>query len=552
MLQAASKETELSRQILEGEGHEASAREDLSQELERLREMKEVYEGEAARHDVLVGALARLAELVSHAECPLCGREFRSADQAKQVITEHIQALPALLKNAARRLEETKGKVRIAQARLEGMTKQLRDLKSGFEQSRSTKEAAVMVVQKFVEQCSALGVMIDQKDTPSWHQMLQRSADECGVDSLRAEVATLRERVAKLSRDAEVQQGKTDELRDLIGQLEKEGTRLTREREECAAEMRQRGFDPTSLPDDEHVTAELLRSETDLAQREAAVTAKKLELGALDNTIQGLRNRLRESDEAIAGKNNERQQYETACNRFVTACRSACVDPEAPSESIRTALKKATDLKNALGVLDGNRQVLQGVVGLKRLKKQIDVLSEQEASARQELATNQRENTRMGEWVSHLEVLEREVTKGQIGLVSSHLQRLEPTIQRLYHRLNPHPIFGRVRLRIDELQRQLDIEMEPLIAQTLLGDVAVSPSAFFSEAQMNALAISVFLAGALRQRWSGFRTILIDDPIQQMDEMNVCAFLDLVRGLSGQRQFIIFTCSRDFYLLALE
>lgn len=85
-----------------------------------------------------------------------------------------------------------------------------------------------------------------------------------------------------------------------------------------------------------------------------------------------------------------------------------------------------------------------------------------------------------------------------------------------------------------------------------LGGIAVSPSAFFSDAQMNSLAITVFLAGALRQRWSAFNTILIDDPIQQMDEMNVCAFLDLIRGLSTQRQFIVFTCSRDFYLLALD
>ena len=37
-----------------------------------------------------------------------------------------------------------------------------------------------------------------------------------------------------------------------------------------------------------------------------------------------------------------------------------------------------------------------------------------------------------------------------------------------------------------------------------------------------------------------------------MDEMNVCAFLDLIRGLSSERQFIIFTCSREFYLLALD
>ena len=105
---------------------------------------------------------------------------------------------------------------------------------------------------------------------------------------------------------------------------------------------------------------------------------------------------------------------------------------------------------------------------------------------------------------------------------------------------------------MNDKTRELDVEAEASVASERLGDIAVSPSAFFSDAQMNSLAITAFLAGALRQRWSGFNTILINDPVQQMDEMNVCAFLDLIRGLSRQQQFIIFTCSREFYLLALD
>jgi energy-coupling factor transporter ATP-binding protein EcfA2 len=139
-----------------------------------------------------------------------------------------------------------------------------------------------------------------------------------------------------------------------------------------------------------------------------------------------------------------------------------------------------------------------------------------------------------------------------VDVVGSHLERLEPTTQRLYHRLNPHPIFGNVGIRVNDKTHELDVEAKVSMTLERLNGVAVSPSEFFSDAQMNSLAITVFLAGALRQRWSRFKTILIDDPVQQMDEMNVSAFLDLIRGLSGQRQFIIFTCSRDFYLLALE
>ena len=130
--------------------------------------------------------------------------------------------------------------------------------------------------------------------------------------------------------------------------------------------------------------------------------------------------------------------------------------------------------------------------------------------------------------------------------------QLEPTTQQLYYRLNPHPIFGKVRIKVNEKTRELGVEAEASVEHKKLHDIMVPPSAFFSDAQMNSLAITVFLAGALRQRRSGFQTILIDDPVQQMDEVNVCAFLDLIRGLSGQHQFIILTCSRDFYLLALD
>jgi exonuclease SbcC len=57
----------------------------------------------------------------------------------------------------------------------------------------------------------------------------------------------------------------------------------------------------------------------------------------------------------------------------------------------------------------------------------------------------------------------------------------------------------------------------------------------------------------LHQKWSGFNTIIIDDPVQNMDDFNVYAFLDLIRGLimNGRHQFILTTCNRDLYKLML-
>jgi energy-coupling factor transporter ATP-binding protein EcfA2 len=210
------------------------------------------------------------------------------------------------------------------------------------------------------------------------------------------------------------------------------------------------------------------------------------------------------------------------------------------------------DINQSLSGLEEKRQILQQIASLSRLKKEMEGLTQGKSDAQRQAEKSSREESLLREWVSRVESLEADVVNRQVDVVGTHLIRLEPTTQRLYHRLNAHPIFGKVRIQIDEKTRELNVEAEASAARELLGDIAVSPSEFFSDAQMNSLAITVFLAGALRQRWSGFNTIIIDDPVQQMDEMNVCAFLDLIRGLSSQRQFIIFTCSKDFYLLAMD
>jgi energy-coupling factor transporter ATP-binding protein EcfA2 len=112
-------------------------------------------------------------------------------------------------------------------------------------------------------------------------------------------------------------------------------------------------------------------------------------------------------------------------------------------------------------------------------------------------------------------------------------------------------VFGSVQIVVDEGSHELDVRAMTTASRNEQ-QIVVSPALFFSDAQLNVLAISMFLAGGLRQRWSRLQTLIIDDPIQQLDEMNVCAFLDLIRGLAEDRQFIVFTCSRDFYLLALD
>jgi len=62
----------------------------------------------------------------------------------------------------------------------------------------------------------------------------------------------------------------------------------------------------------------------------------------------------------------------------------------------------------------------------------------------------------------------------------------------------------------------------------------------------------MFLSMALRQNWLNLDTVLLDDPIQNLDDINVLSLIDLIRGLldlKTGKQVIISTHDERFYNL---
>lgn len=548
----ADRERELDSRISELTRQANTAREEVNSARSRMAELQRAYDSEAARHDVLSSFLAKLAEMVHSAECPLCGRGFATAQEAKDSIREHLSAIPVQLKDLARRVDEVKKDIETKQAHADSVAAGIRALEAETEKVRSGKAEATKGVRAFLADCGALAITVSEDDASSWGNALGQASNECDVGSLRSEAASLRDAIKSLTSRVAEQRNVTGAIRQRLLHEEKQRDRLMTEAQGLEADLVRRGIDPGSIPVRDRLHAELSKEEEEARESAELVGQGEVELRGIESSIAGLRESLKRVDEDVASKEFQLQQYETTRSRFIAACRAVGVDPENATESFAVVKQSTSELNKKISRLEEKRQVLQQVASLGRLKLEVDRLERAEGDLKRQAEASGREEARLREWVSRVEGLEAEVVKRQVDAVGTHLQRLEPTTQGLYHRLNPHPIFGKVRIRVDEKTRELDVEAEASVAHKRLGGIAVSPSAFFSDAQMNALAITVFLAGALRQRWSAFNTVLIDDPVQQMDEMNVCAFLDLIRGLSTQRQFIVFTCSRDFYLLALD
>ena len=550
--QLGNKERQSDSRIGELKRQESSVRDEVNAARARLDDLQRAYKSEAARHDELSSFLAKLGEMVHSAECPLCGRGFATAEEAKDSIQKHLSAVPLQLKDLAHHLDEAKKDAETKQAQVNSLVAGIRTLETEIDQVRSAKAMATKAVQDFLAECAALAIVVSAEDPVSWQSVLEQARKDCKVTPLRSEATKLRDAISELASHLVKQQNVVDGLRRKLGHSEKERTELISTIQGLEAEMVQRCFKPSSLREGDRLAAELSKTQDETRKYSELVAKRETELGSIESAIARLRKSLKKADEDVASKDTQLRQYETTCNRFVVACREIGIDPENPKESILATKRKALDLNESLSSLEQKRQILQQIAGLDRLKLEISSLTQAKNDVKRRTEVRLLEESRLGDWVSHFEGLGAEVVKQQVDVVGSHLEHLEPTTQRLYRRLNPHPIFGKVRVRVNEKTRELNVEAETSVAREQLGDIVVSPPAFFSDAQLNSLAITVFLAGALRQRWSGFNTILIDDPVQQMDEMNVCAFLDLIRGLSSQRQFIVFTCSREFYLLALD
>jgi len=135
-----------------------------------------------------------------------------------------------------------------------------------------------------------------------------------------------------------------------------------------------------------------------------------------------------------------------------------------------------------------------------------------------------------------LERLVADAKESEIDIVDAAIKRQLPTLKAVYRRLNPHPLFDSLDVRVKPLNQRGEVYY-----RAAQGDTSGNASMLFSSAQMNAVAVSVFLALNLLRATDGFSWILLDDPIQNMDDYNVLGFVDLLRAVRGARQLVVST-----------
>jgi len=157
------------------------------------------------------------------------------------------------------------------------------------------------------------------------------------------------------------------------------------------------------------------------------------------------------------------------------------------------------------------------------------------------------------EMVAALKDAEQTVPDAINGLNERVMDQMFDTMRSIFVRINSHPIFTDIDYDTGKKFKSNRLFLKVMTREnTSLGHQEANPSYIFSAAQVNATAISFFLAMALTQTWSPLSIVAMDDPVQSMDDMNVAALIDLIRNLADSRlqnhkQFIISTHDSTFY-----
>lgn len=130
------------------------------------------------------------------------------------------------------------------------------------------------------------------------------------------------------------------------------------------------------------------------------------------------------------------------------------------------------------------------------------------------------------------------------AVVSKRLEQLNPLLQTVYSRIDPHPAFRAVSFLSEMVRGRgcLYTVVQDPVSQVESDD----PRTVLSSSQMNALAVSVFLSLNLGMARPPLASLVLDDPLQSLDDINLLGLIDLLRRTKDQRQLCLSTHDSRF------
>jgi exonuclease SbcC len=171
------------------------------------------------------------------------------------------------------------------------------------------------------------------------------------------------------------------------------------------------------------------------------------------------------------------------------------------------------------------------------LKTQIAVSERENAAMKGEL------DSRNATWRLATDILDA-LRTSEDDVVQLQLEEINPLLQRIYSRIDPNPVFRTVSLVSTFIKGRG--HLNPQIKDSITDASSTSPEQVLSSSQVNALGLSLFVSLNFGLPKLPLNALLMDDPLQSLDEISLLGVADLLRRAKLARQLIVSTHDERF------
>ena len=186
-------------------------------------------------------------------------------------------------------------------------------------------------------------------------------------------------------------------------------------------------------------------------------------------------------------------------------------DPDGLERAVSPERDRLIDLERALLVLEAS----QAVSRMSTIESNISALRAEIEKLAQAVSQSQNAVTAARE-------IERSVRRVSAEIIDERLAQISPLLNELYQRLRPHADWRTIDYSIrGDVRRFLSLKV---------GD-GLNPQFVFSSGQRRAAGLAFLLSVHLARAWTPLRSLLLDDPVQHIDDFRALHLVEVLAAL---------------------
>lgn len=355
---------------------------------------------------------------------------------------------------------------------------------------------------------------------------LQKEIDQ--RESAKLLLQTQKE-LEELSKEKETFESALPKLRKLKGKLEKARSRINEENEK----LKEKGLQPT---EDliSYIDSELKEIKTKISNLDGQIRQLKAEATEIDLRAHDLKRKIEKLSSAEKKIQKMFDTTETG-EKLVEIVNERIGELERQSKTLDGMTEELKGTKNML-------ETYEKILTFLKEKDRVDTLEQGMPILQQRLKGLQAKYAKMKELEAGLTDIYQATSTAREEMVKKALSDLQSTIKSYYSKILCHPYYLNLQL-IPEKERGKAIYRIRAWDKDFKQGTYVQTR--FSNAQMNAVALSLFLSMATRLP-SNLGLILLDDPSQSMDRTHKEALSKLLSQILEEKQVLVATQDIEF------